>query len=103
MTAVTPQFGNSIKKLPCVSVLSCSRPTIRRRGGGMHLLINGVIYYVHTYACIYVFLFAYTGFRCRILYQSTQYSIFFFFVVNDTPSISEDYLPCARKVFTQHD
>ena len=26
-----------------------------------------------------------------------------FFVVNDTPSVSEDYLPCARKVFTQHD
>ena len=28
---------------------------------------------------------------------------FFFFVVNDSTSISEDYLPCARKVFTQHD
>ena len=27
----------------------------------------------------------------------------FFFVFNDTPSIAEDYLPCAWKVFTQHD
>ena len=29
--------------------------------------------------------------------------LFFFFVVNDTPSIAEDYLLCARKVFTQDD
>ena len=26
--------------------------------------------YVRTYVCIYVFLFAYTGFRCSILYES---------------------------------
>ena len=26
--------------------------------------------YSHTYVCIYVFLFAYTGFRCSILYES---------------------------------
>ena len=25
----------------CASVLSCSRPFIRRMSGGMHLLING--------------------------------------------------------------
>ena len=25
------------------------------------------------------------------------------FSSNDTPSITEDYLPCARKVFSQHD
>ena len=29
-------------------------------------------------------------------------SFFFFFVVNDTPSTTEDYLPCARKIFTQN-
>ena len=32
-----------------------------------------------------------------------MFSSFFFFVFNDTPSIAEDYLPCARNVFTQHD
>ena len=26
-----------------------------------------------------------------------------FFEVNDTPLIADDYLPCARKVFTQND
>ena len=65
----------------CAPVLSCSRPSIRRIGGGMHLLIDGYKYincyllfsYVRMH--MYVFLFAYKGFRCSILYESTQYSI----------------------------
>ena len=66
MMTVAPQLVNLIKKLQfgntgligcihishakkthyvsvvycCASVLSCSRPSIRRMGGGMHLLIN---------------------------------------------------------------
>ena len=65
MMKVTPQLGNLIKKLllaiygcihishaenitcllcifvHCAPVLSCSRPSIRPMGGGMHLLIDG--------------------------------------------------------------
>ena len=32
-------------------------------------------YLVRTYACMYAFLFAYMGFLCSILYESSQYSI----------------------------
>ena len=63
MMTVTPQLRNLVKKLPCIgcihirmqenimyvlcivvhcaSVLSCSRPSLPRMCGGMHLLIDG--------------------------------------------------------------
>ena len=62
MMTVTPKLGNLVIKyigcihisyarklyvsvvynvVHCASVLSCSRPSIRQMGGGMHLLIRG--------------------------------------------------------------